>query len=114
MLYRNCDFVSPLRNSNWTTKSTIAIIGGFFLETYKFIATTTFGLEATVKREVTRLGFNNIKVSDGRVDFEGDISAIPKGNLWLRSADRLLLNIGEFDAFTFDELFEKNKGTSLG
>ncbi len=74
-----------------------------------FIATTTFGLEATVKREVTKLGFKNISVLDGRVDFSSDESAIPKGNLWLRSSDRLLLKMGEFTALSFEELFEQTK-----
>lgn len=73
------------------------------------IATATFGLEATVKREVTRLGFKNINVLDGRVDFTGEASAVAEANLWLRSADRVLLNMGEFHAHTFDELFEKTK-----
>jgi len=73
------------------------------------IATTTFGLEACAKREAAALGFRQISVSDGRVDFTGDIAAIPKANLWLRTADRVLLVIGEFEAVTFDELFEKTK-----
>ncbi|MDR2903823.1 MAG: class I SAM-dependent RNA methyltransferase [Clostridiales bacterium] len=73
------------------------------------IATSTFGLEATVKREVQRLGFDDIKVSDGRIDFSGDLSAIPRANIWLRSADRVYLVIGEFKALTFDELFEGTK-----
>ncbi len=75
----------------------------------QLIATTTFGLEAIVKREVQRLGFSNISVLDGKVMFEGDESAIPTANLWLRSSDRVLLNMGEFEALTFDELFEKTK-----
>lgn len=74
-----------------------------------FIATTTFGLEATVKREVIKLGYENIKVLDGRIDFQGDETTIVSSNIWLRSADRVWLNIGEFEAFTFDELFEKTK-----
>lgn len=73
------------------------------------IATTTFGLEACVKREVMRLGFENIKTSDGKVEFTGDESAIPKANLWLRCAGRVHLKIGEFKAITFNELFEKTK-----
>lgn len=74
-----------------------------------FIATTTFGLEATVKREAVKLGFENISVTDGCVNFEYDESAIPKANIWFRSADRILLVIGKFQALTFDELFEKTK-----
>lgn len=73
------------------------------------IATSTFGLEATVKREVQKLGMSDIKVSDGRIDFSGDIYAIPRANIWLRSADRVFLKIGEFKALTFEELFEGTK-----
>lgn len=73
------------------------------------IASTTFGLEAVVKREVQRLGFEDIKTFDGRVEFTGDESAIPKANLWLRCAGRVWLKMGEFTAVTFDELFEKTK-----
>jgi putative N6-adenine-specific DNA methylase len=79
------------------------------MKKYNFIATTGFGLEATVKREVTRLGFENIKVLDGRVDFTGTIDAIPKANIWLRSAERIRLNMGEFVAESFEELFEQTK-----
>ena len=75
----------------------------------RLIATTAFGLEAVVKREVLALGFDNLNVLDGRVDFYGEITGIAKTNLWLRSADRVLLNMGEFTALTFDELFEGTK-----
>jgi putative N6-adenine-specific DNA methylase len=73
------------------------------------IATATFGLEKVVKNEVVALGFENIKVSEGKVEFEATLEDIPRANLWLRTADRVLLKIGEFEAFTFDELFEKTK-----
>lgn len=73
------------------------------------IATTTFGLEAVVKREAIRLGFKNIKVSDGRVEFEGDETSIVKANLWFRCADRVLIKMGEFRVLSFEELFEKTK-----
>lgn len=73
------------------------------------IATTTFGLEAVVKREAMRLGFKNIKVSDGRVEFEGDETSIVKANLWFRCADRVLIKMGEFKVLSFEELFEKTK-----
>ncbi len=81
---------------------------------FNLIATTTFGLEAIVKREATRLGFENIKVLDGRVDFTGDESTIAKANLWLRCSERVLINVGEFHAYTFDELFEKTKALPWG
>ena len=73
------------------------------------IATATFGLEKVVKNEVQALGFESIKVSDGRIEFEATIEDIPRVNLWLRCADRLLLKMGEFEATTFEELFEKTK-----
>jgi len=71
------------------------------------IATTKFGLEMIVKQEVQALGFEEIVVSDGRIEFEATLADIPKANLWLRCADRVLLKIAEFPAHTFDDLFEQ-------
>ncbi len=73
------------------------------------IATATMGLEAIVAREVKDLGYNDVKVENGRVEFTADVSAIPRANLWLRTADRVKIKVGEFKAYTFDELFEKTK-----
>ncbi len=73
------------------------------------IAIFTFGLEAVVKREIEALGFENIRVSNGRVEFDATPEDIPRANLWLRAADRVLLKMGEFKAVTFDELFEQVK-----
>jgi len=73
------------------------------------IAISTFGLESVVKRELNALGFENLKISNGKVEFEAEIEDIPKANLWLRSADRVLLKMGQFQAHTFDELFEGAK-----
>ncbi len=73
------------------------------------IATAAFGLEAVVKREVEKLGFENISVLDGRVDFSSPIEGIAAANIRLRSADRVLLKLGEFNAVTFDSLFEQTK-----
>ena len=73
------------------------------------IATTAFGLERVVKNEVKALGFEQITVSEGRIEFEAGIEDIATANLWLRSADRVLLKLGEFRAITFDELFEQTK-----
>lgn len=73
------------------------------------IATAAFGLEAVVAREVKKLGYEDIKVENGRVTFTADKMGICRCNLWLRSADRILLKMGEFKATTFDELFEKTK-----
>ena len=77
------------------------------MEQYELIATTTFGIEGVVKRELTNLGFKISKTENGKVTFLSDTSGIAKANLWLRTADRVLLKIGEFKATTFDELFDK-------
>jgi len=71
------------------------------------IATLTFGLEAVVKRELQALGFNDLRVSNGKVEFEATVADIPTANLWLRSADRILLKMGEFEAKDFDTLYEQ-------
>ncbi|MFC1770329.1 class I SAM-dependent RNA methyltransferase [Candidatus Margulisiibacteriota bacterium] len=73
------------------------------------IATSAFGLEKVVSNEVKALGFNIIKIKDGQVTFEATLGDIPKANLWLRCADRVLLKMGEFNALTFDELFDNTK-----
>ncbi len=70
------------------------------------IATTTFGLEAVVKRELIRLGHEAEIPQDGRVHFRGDESAIARANLWLRASDRVLVRVGEFDAEDFGVLFD--------
>lgn len=74
----------------------------------ELIATATFGLEAIVAREVRELGYD-AEIENARVIFQGDKQAICRSNLWLRSADRVLIRVGEFTALTFDELFEKTK-----
>ncbi|MCK0472021.1 class I SAM-dependent RNA methyltransferase [Halalkalibacter sp. APA_J-10(15)] len=73
------------------------------------IATATMGLEALVAREVRSLGYEDVQVENGKVTFTADVSAIPRANLWLRTADRIKLQVGQFKAFSFDELFEKTK-----
>ncbi len=71
------------------------------------IATAAFGLEAIVKRELQQLGYEPTSVEDGRVRFVGDAAAIARCNLWLRCAERVLLEIGEFEARDFGELFDR-------
>ncbi|MBA2173919.1 class I SAM-dependent RNA methyltransferase [Halobacillus locisalis] len=73
------------------------------------IATAAMGLEAIVGKEVKALGYEDIQVENGRVIFTADVSAIPRANLWLRTADRVKLLVGKFKATTFDELFENTK-----
>ena len=62
------------------------------------IATTTFGLEAVAKREITDLGFEDITVSDGYVEFSGTAEDVIKANLWLRTADKILIVLNRFKA----------------
>ncbi len=76
---------------------------------YDFIAPCHFGTEAVLKREITDLGYEITGVEDGKVTFQGDMSAAARANIFLRTAERILLKIGEFEARTFDELFEKTK-----
>jgi len=71
------------------------------------IATTAFGLEAVVSRELEALGYTERTVSDGRVQFRGDAAAVARANLWLRSADRVLVKLAEFEAVDFGELFDQ-------
>jgi putative N6-adenine-specific DNA methylase len=73
------------------------------------IATTTFGLEAVTKRELIDLGADEINVENGKVSFKGTLRDIARANLWLRTAERVLVKMGEFKALTFEELFEKTK-----
>ena len=79
------------------------------MKKYSLIATTTFGLEAIVKREIMNLGLEVTSTENGKVTFLGDAKDIVKANIWLRCADRVLLKVAEFKAVTFDELFDKTK-----
>ncbi len=72
------------------------------------IATAAMGLEAIVAQEVRDLGYE-CTVENGRVLFQGDELAIARANMWLRTADRVKILVGEFKAYTFDELFEGTK-----
>ena len=72
---------------------------------FEIIATSTFGLEAVVKREIEALGYGITDSRNGRLTFKGDLRALVRSNLWLRCADRVYVKMGEFTAKTFDELF---------
>lgn len=76
------------------------------MKTYELIAPCHFGLEAVLKKEIYDLGYDITKVEDGRVTFLGDEEAICRANIFLRTAERVLLKAGQFHAETFDELFE--------
>ncbi len=75
----------------------------------QLIAVSVFGTESITARELKKLGYFEQKVEDGKVTFAGDESAICRTNIWLRTASKVLLKVGEFKAFTFDELFEQTK-----
>ena len=76
---------------------------------YELYAPCHFGMEAVLKREIIDIGYEISKVEDGRVYFFGDNEAIVRANLWLRTTERVLINVGSFKADTYDELFEKTK-----
>ena len=73
---------------------------------YEVVVPCHFGLEAVTKREIYDLGYEISRVEDGRVTFIGDEEAICRSNIFLRTAERVLLQVGRFRATTFDELFE--------
>lgn len=77
--------------------------------TYELIAPCHFGLESVLKREIYDLGYDISKVEDGKVTFIGDADAIARANIFLRTAERVLLKVGEFKATTFTELFDNTK-----
>ncbi len=79
------------------------------MDRYELIAPCHFGLEAVMKREILDLGYEITRVEDGKVTFEGDAEAIAYANVFLRSTERILLKVGEFEAVTFDQLFEQTK-----
>ncbi|MBR2765835.1 MAG: class I SAM-dependent RNA methyltransferase [Blautia sp.] len=75
----------------------------------KLTAPCHFGLEAVLKREITDLGYEIVRVEDGKVAFEGDVQAVADANMFLRTTERILLEVGQVRAETFDELFEATK-----
>ncbi len=75
----------------------------------ELIATSTFGLEAVVRREIEALDFKVISTEDGKITFLGDERAVVKANLWLRTADRVQIKLAEFKALEFEELFQQVK-----
>lgn len=79
------------------------------MERMELIAPCHFGLEAVLKREIQDLGYEISNVEDGRVSFYGNAEAICRANIFLRTAERVLLKVGSFKAVTFEELFEHTK-----
>ncbi|MCT3566738.1 class I SAM-dependent RNA methyltransferase [Levilactobacillus brevis] len=81
------------------------------MKTFHLYAATASGIEAIAGRELRDLGYET-QVENGRVRFDGTIKDILRANLWLRTADRVRIIVAEFDAVTFDELFEATKAVA--
>ncbi len=79
------------------------------MRTFELIAPCHFGMESVLKREIIDLGYDVTAVEDGRVTFFGDEEALCRANVFLRTAERILIKIGSFHAETFDEMFEATK-----
>ena len=75
----------------------------------QLIITTAYGLESLAARELRALGYEDLTVFNGGITFRGDYTAIARCNLWLRTADRVLVCVGRFKALSFEELFEQTK-----
>lgn len=80
-----------------------------FMDFLRMVCPCHFGLESTLKFEITKIGGQDIAVSDGRVAFSGDFGTLVRANLWLASAERVLVQLAEFDAHSFEELFQGTK-----
>ena len=76
---------------------------------YELIAPCHFGMEALLKREIDDLGYDITEVADGRVTFFGDEEALCRGNIFLRTAERILIKVGSFHAESYEELFQGTK-----
>ena len=83
------------------------------MKKFELIAPCHFGLEAVLKREIIDLGYDVLQVEDGKITFEGDGEAICRANVFLRSAERVLIKIGSFRAETYEELFQGVKALPL-
>lgn len=79
------------------------------MDKMEWIAPCHFGLESILKREIQDLGYEISQVEDGRVVFRGSMDVVCRANIFLRTAERILLKAGSFQAVTFDELFERTK-----
>lgn len=76
---------------------------------YELIATSTFGIESITAKELRALGYEDLKIENGKVTFEGDEMDIAISNIHLRTADRVLIKMAEFEAKSFEELFQGTK-----
>ena len=84
------------------------------MDKIEWIAPCHFGLESVLKREVEQLGYEIVQVEDGRVTFRGGAEAVCRANIFLRTAERVLMKVGSFQAKTFDELFERKRRSCRG
>lgn len=76
------------------------------MKNFELVVPCHFGLEAVLKKEIYDLGYDILQVEDGRITFAGDAEAICRGNIFLRTTERVLLKVGRFRAATFEELFQ--------
>ena len=83
------------------------------METMTFCVPCLFGLEGLVGDELRRLELSNVRVEDRRVFFEGDFAAMAKANLCCRMGERVMILLSEFDAHSFEDLFQGVKATPL-
>ena len=79
------------------------------MKQHEYMAPCHFGIEAVLKRELQDLGYEITQVEDGKITFKGDQSAIARANIFLRTAERIMIKTGKFQAKTFDDLFESTK-----
>ena len=79
------------------------------MNTVELIAPCHFGLESVLKREILNLGYEIVQVEDGRITFRGDAQAIARANVFIRTAERIMVKVGSFPAKSFDQLFEGTK-----
>ncbi len=76
------------------------------MRTFELLVPCHFGLESVLKKEIYDLGYEISKVEDGRITFLGDEEAICRANIFLRTAERVMIQVGRFKATTFEELFQ--------
>lgn len=79
------------------------------MNTVELIAPCHFGLESVLKREILDLGYEIVQVEDGRITFLGDAQTIARANVFIRTAERIMVKVGSFPAKSFDQLFEGTK-----
>lgn len=79
------------------------------MKTFELIVPCHFGMESVLKKEIIELGYDITEVADGRVTFLGDAEAVCRANIFLRTAERVLIKVGSFKAETFEELFQGTK-----